>query len=196
MALVNVPIFDGGLIRSHIDQAQAAVRAALAQQRQIELINQRDSGGRAIALSWTRRIKSRFCASPRQTADDAFALAWTRFLGGGNITLLEVITAYQQAENLRLAIYDQEFTARQATAQARRFSGCRNEAARRTSSAIARVAVLLVLIALTSAPAAPTPSDEAPRPGADDGGNWRTASDRTDRRAKNGCSAKPSRCAI
>jgi outer membrane protein TolC len=113
---VSVPIFDGGLIRSHIDQAQAAVRVALAQQRQIELQNQRDL---ADARSRYRGAAEQIAIlrAARQTADDAFALAWTRFLGGGNITLLEVISAYQQAENLRLAIYDQEFAARQATAQ-------------------------------------------------------------------------------
>jgi outer membrane protein TolC len=120
--LVNVPIFDGGLIRSHIDQAQAAVRAALAQQRQVELINQRDLDdarsryhGAADQIAILRQSQ--------QIADDAFALAWARFLGGGNITLLEVITAYQQAENLRLAINDQEFTARQASAQAEAILG-------------------------------------------------------------------------
>ncbi|HTT76926.1 MAG TPA: hypothetical protein VMF50_13240, partial [Candidatus Binataceae bacterium] len=59
----------------------------------------------------------------RQNADDLFALAWTRFLGGGNITLLEVVSAYQQAEGLRLALYDQQFVARQATAQVQAILG-------------------------------------------------------------------------
>jgi outer membrane protein len=113
---VSVPIFDGGLVRSHIDQAQAAVHVALAQQRQTDLQNQRDLGdARSRYHGAAEQIA--ILRSARQTADDAFALAWTRFLGGGNITLLEVISAYQQAENLRLAIYDQEFAARQATAQ-------------------------------------------------------------------------------
>lgn len=113
---VSVPIFDGGLIRSHIDEAQAGIRAALAQQRQIELDNKR---GLADARSRYRCAADQLAIlrRSRQTADDAFALAWTRFLGGGNITLLEVISAYQQAENLRLAIYDQEFASRQAAAQ-------------------------------------------------------------------------------
>jgi outer membrane protein len=114
--LVSVPIFDGGLIQSHIDQAQAAARAALAQQHQIELQNQRDlADARSRYRSAAEQIA--ILRYARQTADDAFALAWTRFLGGGNITLLEVISTYQQTENLRLAIYDQEFAARQATAQ-------------------------------------------------------------------------------
>lgn len=113
---LSVPIFDGGLIRSHINQAQATVRMALAQQLQIEAQNQRDL---ADARSRYRGAAEQIAILrvARQTADDAFALAWTRFLGGGNITLLEVISAYQQAENLRLAINDQEFAARQATAE-------------------------------------------------------------------------------
>ena len=41
------------------------------------------------------------------TAQDNFALTWTRFLGGGNVTLLEVLDAFQQAEQLRLARPDQ-----------------------------------------------------------------------------------------
>jgi outer membrane protein TolC len=56
-------------------------------------------------------------ASAQPTADDAFALTWTRFLGGGTVTLLEVLDAYQQAEQLRLARFDQEFAARQASAE-------------------------------------------------------------------------------
>jgi hypothetical protein len=59
----------------------------------------------------------------QQSAGDAFALAWTRFLGGGNVSVLEVTTAYQQAETLRAAQFDQEFNARQAAAQARMLIG-------------------------------------------------------------------------
>jgi hypothetical protein len=54
----------------------------------------------------------------QKTAHDSFALDWTRFLGGGNVTILEVIDAYQQAETLQLTRLDQEFVARQASAQA------------------------------------------------------------------------------
>ena len=119
---VSVPIFDGGLIRSHIDQALAAERVALAQQRQIELQNARDLAsarirynGAADQIAILRRAQ--------QTADDSFALAWTRFLGGGNVTLLEVISVYQQAESFRVARFDQEFAARQAAAQAQMILG-------------------------------------------------------------------------
>lgn len=113
---LSVPIFDGGLIRSHINEAQAALHAALAQHLQIDLQNRRDL---ADARSRYRDAVDQIALlrRSRQTADDLFALAWTRFLGGGNITLLEVVSAYQQAESLRLALFDQQFAARQATAQ-------------------------------------------------------------------------------
>jgi len=113
---VSVPIFDGGLIRAHINEAQAAVHAALAQQHQIDVQNRRDL---ADARSRYKDASDQIVLlrGSRQTADDLFALAWTRFLGGGNITLLEVVSAYQQAESLRLALFDQQFAARQATAQ-------------------------------------------------------------------------------
>jgi len=119
---VTVPLFQGGLVRSHIDQALAAERAALAQQKQIELQVKRDLAavnaryqGALDQLAILRRAQ--------QNASDAFALDWTRFLGGGNATILEVTNAYQQAENLRVARYDQEFNARQAAAQARMILG-------------------------------------------------------------------------
>jgi outer membrane protein TolC len=119
---ISVPIFDGGLIRSHINEAQATERVAQAQQRQIEVQNRRDLAdakarydGAADQIAILRRSQ--------QTADDAFALAWTRFLGGGSVTLLEVTSSYQQAESLRLTLFDQEFAARQATAQAQMILG-------------------------------------------------------------------------
>jgi outer membrane protein TolC len=120
--LVSVPIFQGGLVRSHVDEALAAQRAALAQQRQVELGLQRDLAdarmryrGALAQLAILRRSQA--------TANDAFALDWTRFLGGGAVTLLEVISAYQQARSLRVARFDQEFNARQATAQAQLLLG-------------------------------------------------------------------------
>jgi len=51
------------------------------------------------------------------TADDNFALTWTRFLGGGTATMLEVLDSYTQAEQLRLLHFDQEFNAREAVAE-------------------------------------------------------------------------------
>jgi outer membrane protein len=119
---VTIPIFQGGLVRSHIDEALAGERAALAQQQQIEIQVKRDLA----------EVKVRYQSSldqlavlrqSQQSARDAFALEWTRFLGGGSATILEVTNAYQQAENLRVAFFDQEFNARQAAAQGRLLLG-------------------------------------------------------------------------
>ncbi len=112
-----VPIFQGGLVRSHIDEALALQHAAEAQRKQIKLELARD-----LADANDRYLNARkqldLVAQSQATADDSFALDWTRFLGGGNVTILEVIDAFQQAETLRLTRLDQEFAARQASAQA------------------------------------------------------------------------------
>ena len=112
-----VPIFEGGLVRSHIDEAMATERAAEAQRKQIKLALARDLADANDRYANARRQLD-ILARSQTTADDSFALDWTRFLGGGNVTILEVIDAYQQAENLRLTRIDQEFAARQASAQA------------------------------------------------------------------------------
>jgi outer membrane protein TolC len=102
---VSMPLFQGGLVRSHIDEAKAAAHAARAQQRQVELVLKRDLADGDSRYQGARR-QLELIARAQTTANDAFALVWTRFLGGGNATLLEVIDAYQQAENLRLARFD------------------------------------------------------------------------------------------
>jgi outer membrane protein TolC len=115
--LVSVPIFDGGLISSHIDEARARVAAAQAQLRQAEFDLHKqlaDAQPRyRLALDQLSLLEQ---AEP--TAKDNFALTWTRFLGGGTATLLEVLDAFQNVEQLRLARPDQMFAARQAAAQA------------------------------------------------------------------------------
>jgi outer membrane protein len=120
--VLAIPIFQGGLVRSHIDQALAGERAALAQQKQIELQVKRDLAG--ADLRYRGAVEQlAILRRSQQSASDAFALTWTRFLGGGNVTVLEVTNAYQQAENLRIARFDQEFNAHQAAAQARMILG-------------------------------------------------------------------------
>jgi outer membrane protein TolC len=115
--LVSVPIFDGGLISAHIDEARARMAAAQAQVRQVEFDLHKqlaDAEPRyRLALEQLMLLKQ---AEP--TARDNFALTWTRFLGGGSATLLEVLDAFQSLEQLRLARPDQMFAARQAAAQA------------------------------------------------------------------------------
>lgn len=114
---MSVPIFDGGLITSHIQQAEAAVHGAIANQAQIELQLKRDLGD-SYANYRSALGQLAIVAQSKATADDAFALDWARFLGGGNVTLFEVLDAFQQAENLHLTRLDEEFAARQAVAQA------------------------------------------------------------------------------
>lgn len=114
---ITVPIFTGGLVRAHIDEAQATRHLALAQIRATQLSLKRDLAD-TVARDQGARLQLAILAHAQTTADDAFALTWTRFLGGGNATLLEVTDAYQQAENLRMARMDNEFAARQAAAQA------------------------------------------------------------------------------
>ena len=113
---VVIPVFQGGLVRSHVDEALAAMHTAQAQRDQLKLDVARDladAGDRYASALQQIEILAR----SQTTADDSFALDWTRFLGGGTVTILEVIDAYQQAENLRVARFVQVFAARQASAQ-------------------------------------------------------------------------------
>lgn len=115
--VLSMPVFEGGLISSHIDQAKAKQAQAVAQARQAEyLIRQRLDDA---ALRYSRAQQALAILDRAQpTANDAFALTWTRFLGGGSATLLEVLDAYQQAEGLRLSRFDHELAGRQAAAEA------------------------------------------------------------------------------
>jgi outer membrane protein TolC len=115
--VLSMPIFDGGLITAHIDEAKAKQRQAEAQARSTELMLQRQL--EEARLSYQRAVDQLTILSRAQPdADDAFALTWTRFLGGGTATLLEVLDAYEQAENLRISRIQQEFAAREAVAEA------------------------------------------------------------------------------
>jgi adhesin transport system outer membrane protein len=114
--VVSMPIFQGGLITSHIDQAKAKQLQAIAQARSIEYLLRRridDARQRYRRALDALAILGR--AQPN--ADDAFALTWTRFLGGGTATLLEVLDAYEQAESLRISRIQQDFSAREAAAE-------------------------------------------------------------------------------
>ena len=114
--VVSMPIFQGGLITSHIDQAKAKQMQAVAQARSAEyLLRQRLDDAR---LRYQRALDELAILGRAQpNADDAFALTWTRFLGGGTATLLEVLDAYEQAENLRITRIQQDFAAREAAAE-------------------------------------------------------------------------------
>ncbi|HLI78342.1 MAG TPA: TolC family protein [Candidatus Binataceae bacterium] len=120
--LITMPIFQGGLITAHIDQAKAKLMQAQAQARSIEYSLQRQLED--ARLHYQRALDSlAILARAQPNADDAFALTWTRFLGGGTATLLEVLDAYEQAENLRITHIQQDFAARLAAAQAAQLFG-------------------------------------------------------------------------
>ncbi|HEY2523607.1 MAG TPA: TolC family protein [Candidatus Binataceae bacterium] len=114
--LVSMPIFDGGVISAHVDEARAKVAAAQAQVRQVELDLRKQL---ADAEPRYRQALDQLAmlSDAEPTAQDNFALTWARFLGGGNVTLLEVLDAFAQLEQLRVARPDQAFAARQAAAQ-------------------------------------------------------------------------------
>jgi len=115
--LISVPIFDGGIISAHVDEARARLAAAEAQMRQVEL-ELRKQLADATPRYRQAREQLALLTKAEPTAQDNFALTWARFLGGGNVTLLEVLDAFQQVEQLRLARPDQMFATRQAAAQA------------------------------------------------------------------------------
>lgn len=114
--VMSVPVFDGGLIASHIDQAKAKAHSATAQARQAEYILRRRVADASLRYDEAQR-QLEILARAQPTADDNFGLTWTRFLGGGAATMLEVLDAYQQAEQLRLQHFDQEFNGREAVAE-------------------------------------------------------------------------------
>jgi outer membrane protein TolC len=115
--LISVPIFDGGVISAHVDEARARVAAAEAQVRQVELELRKQLADAAPRYRQAREQLA-LLTQAEPTAQDNFALTWARFLGGGSVTLLEVLDAFQQVEQLRLARPDQMFGTRQAAAQA------------------------------------------------------------------------------
>lgn len=114
--VISVPVFQGGLISSHIDQAKARQMQAVAQVHQAEYLLRRREDDARLRYAKAREALD-LLARAQPTADDAFALTWTRFLGGGTVTLLEVLDAYEQAENLRISRIEQEFAAREAAAE-------------------------------------------------------------------------------
>jgi len=119
---VTLPMFDGGAIGARIDQARASEHRATAQMRQTELDLRRQFAQAAIKYRESRETAETLLAA-RPPADDAFQLAWARFLGGGSITLFEVLDAYQQSQKVRTDRLDQEFAAEQAAATAAQILG-------------------------------------------------------------------------
>jgi len=114
--VLSMPLFDGGAISSRIDQAKAKVNAATAQSRQTRYLLERRLKDASLRYEEANQALA-ILARSQSTADDAFAMAWTRFLGGGSATLLEVLDSYEQAEQIRLDRLNHQFDARVAAAQ-------------------------------------------------------------------------------
>jgi outer membrane protein TolC len=114
--VLSMPVFEGGAISARIDQAKARLNAANAQYRQTKYLLDRRLKDAALRYNEARDALA-ITERSQPTADDAFAMAWTRFLGGGGATLLEVLDAYQQAEQLRIDRLSREFDAREAAAE-------------------------------------------------------------------------------
>src|SRR5260370_31256816 len=106
--VLSVAIFEGGLVVAHIDEAKAQQHMATAQVRQVELQLKRDLADASMRYDNAGQQLDILQRS-QATAEDAYALDWTRFLGGGNVTLLEVIDAYHQAETLKVTLIAQDF---------------------------------------------------------------------------------------
>jgi outer membrane protein TolC len=120
--VLSMPIFDGGLITSHIDQARAKQNSALAQARDTQYTLTRRINDASLRYDQARHMLE-LLEQALPHADDSFALSWTRFLGGGDVTLLEVLDAYQRAEDLRMQRFDQEFAARESGAEINLLTG-------------------------------------------------------------------------
>jgi outer membrane protein TolC len=120
--IISMPLFDGGAIQARIDQARARERQLNAQvkqtklelsQRLDQLRSQYDEAQEVLAI----------LADSIPLAEDNFDLAWARFLGGGAITLLEVLDNYRQAENLRLSVFHRRLAANHSVAEMRALTG-------------------------------------------------------------------------
>jgi len=114
--LITVPVFTGGLIRSHIEQARASEHVARSQERQVEFsLRQRFADAALRYRQANEQLQSLAQAIP--TANATFAMYWTRFLGGGTATLLEVLDAYNLAEQMRISRIQQLYAMQAASAE-------------------------------------------------------------------------------
>lgn len=111
----SMPLFDGGAIAARTAAAvaeSASADARVGQVRQdlaIALTNARSDGQRAHAdaIAWRR-------AQP--AADDALLLMRARYFGGGGVTLVDVLDAFDQTIAARVAVAHAELDERLAAA--------------------------------------------------------------------------------
>ena len=100
---LTVPLFDGGVRANRLAAAVAAANAAAAQM---------DESRRALLLGLERaraetdRAEADVAAAERAVplATEQFQLVRARYLGGGNVRLLEVLDALTQCVETRLAV--------------------------------------------------------------------------------------------
>ena len=120
--IISMPLFDGGAIHARIDQARARERQLNAQLKQTklelsqqldQLRSQYDEAQEALTI----------LADSIPLAEDNFELAWARFLGGGAITLLEVLDNHRQAQNMHLSAFHQRLAANRSVAEMRALTG-------------------------------------------------------------------------
>ncbi len=120
--VMTMPFYDGGAIHARIDQARAREHQLRAQIRQAELdLTRRLDQANSRFVEARTALQTLADAIP--VANDSFALGWARFLGGGKVTVLEVLDSYNQAETMRLGRIDQTFAMRQAAADAALVTG-------------------------------------------------------------------------
>jgi len=113
--VVSMPLFDGGAISARIDRAKAKLNSASSQYRETSYLLERRLKDANIRYQEAVQALA-ILARSQPTADDAFALSWTRFLGGGGATILEVLDSYQQAEGLRIEHLNHDLAVYQAVA--------------------------------------------------------------------------------
>ena len=120
--IISVPIFQGGAINARIDQARARMRQAATQVNQLR-IDLLERLAEARSRYQEAQESSAVLQESIPSADAAFQLSWARFLGGGSITLFEVTDAYSQSLSSHLALLEQQFSARQASAEIAKLTG-------------------------------------------------------------------------
>ena len=129
-----MPIFDGELISAQINEARARVgrRRGTAPASRAGTCKQLTD---AEPRYHQARDQLTLLTKAIPTAEDNFELTWARFLGGGNVTLLEVLDAFQQVKQMRLARPNETFATRRRRPRERRCLGWSNETAQATERA-------------------------------------------------------------
>jgi outer membrane protein TolC len=112
----SVPLFDGGVLAARVAEAEAAARAAAANGRETRQTI-------ALALSRgaveARRARAELEAWKRAVpeSEEAFQLIRARYVGGGDVRLLEVLDALNQSIDARHNVVQARLAYRLAVAE-------------------------------------------------------------------------------